>query len=239
MSPDFCFKKGGRFAMNTAQKSVIALMKSALTGQAQPLPESFSMDEVLRCMKYHHIDALIYEGATLCGVDATTPAMRTLFARYCKSVQVSVRQMREVARVFRIFEENGIAYMPLKGCNLKALYPRPELRAMGDADILIRVEQYEKIRPFLQALGFTEESESDHELVWQSDGLYLELHKSLIPLHDKDFYGYFGEGWQLAKQEIGMRYSMTAENELVFLFSHFAKHYRDGGIGCRYVGKSY
>lgn len=221
--------------MNTAQKSVVALMKSALTGQAQPLPEGFSMEEVLRSMKSHHIEALIYEGATLCGVEATDPAMRTLFPKYCKSLQVSVRQMREVARLFRIFEENGIDYMPLKGCKLKTLYPKPELRAMGDADVLIRMEQYEKIRPLMQELGFAEKSESDHELVWQSESLYLELHKCLIPSYNEDFYTYFAEGWQLAKPENGTRYAMTVEDEWIFLFTHFAKHYRDGGIGCRYL----
>ena len=28
---------------------------------------------------------------------------------------------------------------------------------------------------------------------------------------------------------------MTPEDEFIYLFTHFAKHYRDGGIGCRYV----
>lgn len=221
--------------MNTAQKSVVALMKSALTGQAQPLPEDFSMDEVLRNIKSHHIDVLIYEGATLCGIDAASPAMRTLFPKYCKSLQISVRQMREVERICRTFEENGIDYMPLKGCKLKWLYPKPELRTMGDADILIRMEQYEKIRPLMQELGFMEKAESDHELVWQSDALYLELHKCLIPSYNEDFYAYFSEGWQLAKPEKGTRYAMTVEDVWMFLFAHFAKHYRDGGIGCRYL----
>ena len=74
-----------------------------------------------------------------------------------------------------------------------------------------------------------------HELVWKTDRLYLELHKRLIPSYNKDFYAYFGEGWQLARIEQGTRYGMTAEDEMIFLFTHFAKHFRDGGIGCRYV----
>ncbi len=221
--------------MNTVQKSVVALMKSALTGQIQPLPEGFSMDEVLQIIKSHHMEVPVYEGAILCGVDTADAAMQTLFLKYCKSLQVSVRQMREVERVFRIFEENGIDYMPLKGCKLKQLYPKPEFRGMGDADILVRMEQYEKIRPLMQELGFTEEFESDHEIAWRSDGLFLELHKCLIPSYNKDFYAYFADGWQQAKQENGTRYAMTAEDELIFLFTHFAKHYRDGGIGCRYI----
>jgi hypothetical protein len=125
--------------------------------------------------------------------------------------------------------------MPLKGCNMKSLYPAPELRMMGDADILIRMEQYEKIRPILQNLGFEEKQETDHELVWQSKGLYLELHKRLIPSYNKDLSPYFGDGWKLARPMGGCRYGMKPEEEWIFLFTHFAKHYRDGGIGCRHV----
>ena len=43
---------------------------------------------------------------------------------------------------FTIAEENGIDYLPLKGYNLKKLYPKPELRTMGDADVLIRLADF-------------------------------------------------------------------------------------------------
>lgn len=221
--------------MNTAQKCVVALIKSALTGQAQPLPEGFSIEEVLQSIQHHHVDAMIYEGATVCGINAKDPAIQKLFPKYCKSLQVSTRQMGEVERVCRVFEEKGIDYMPLKGCKLKALYPKPELRSMGDADILIRLEQYGEISALVKELGFDEIHETDHELIWQSGRLHLELHKCLIPPYNKDLYGYFGEGWKLAKKESGTRYAMSAEDEMIYLFTHFAKHYRDGGIGCRHL----
>lgn len=221
--------------MTTAQLSTIALMKSAVTGQAQPLPEGFSLEEVVEQTASHHISSMIYEGATLCGIRPTEPAMQTLFRQYCKALQISERQMQDLKRVFAVFEENGIDYMPLKGCKLKYLYPKPELRIMGDADVLIREEQREKIAPLMESLGFQEKNETNHEWIWTSEGVFLELHKRLIPSYTKDFYAYFGEGWQLAKKDSGTRYTMSAEDELIFLFTHFAKHYRDGGIGCRYV----
>lgn len=143
--------------------------------------------------------------------------------------------MQEIKRVFDAFEKNGIDYMPLKGCKMKSLYPKPELRIMGDADILIRNEQREVIAGIMESLGFVQENESDHEWVWTTKGLYLELHKRLIPSYTKDFYAYFGEGWQLANLKSGTCYTMSDEEELIFLFTHFTKHYRDGGIGCRYV----
>ena len=118
---------------------------------------------------------------------------------------------------------------------MKKLYPKAELRMMGDADVLIRMEQYEQIVPIMKGLGFEDRTESDHELVWQNKGLYLELHKRIIPSYNKDYFRYFGDGWQLAKEQEGHCFRMTAEDEWIYLFTHFAKHFRDGGIGCRHV----
>ena len=161
--------------------------------------------------------------------------MAKLFQAYCSSLILSEGQMGEIGRIFRAFEEQGIDYLPLKGCNMKGLYPKPELRTMGDADILIRMEQYDRIGPVMESLGFAHKYESDHELVWETQALNVELHKYLIPTYNRDLYAYFGDGWQLAVPGAGNRWDMTPEDTFVFLFTHFAKHYRDGGIGCRHV----
>lgn len=221
--------------MNTTQKGIVTLLRSAVTGEALELLEDFEMENAMELVKSHGMYTLVYDGAVRCGVDCKDAAMQQLFQLYIKSLMKSEAQMREISRIFAAFDEHGIDYMPLKGCNMKARYPKPELRIMGDADILIRMEQYEKIVPIMESLGFVEKLESDHELVWQNAGLLLELHKRLIPSYNEDFYAWFGDGWQFGKRRDGSRYSMTAEDELVYLFTHFAKHYRDGGIGCRHV----
>ena len=221
--------------MNTMQKGTIALLKSALLQSAEPLPEAFDLEEAYPVLGNHHMDALLYEGALLCRVDPQLPVMKRLFQNYCRSVLVSEGQLQAAGKIFDAFDREQIDYLPLKGCKMKALYPKAELRMMGDADILIRMEQYPRIIPIMQQLGFQAGVESDHELHWHSKKLFVELHKRVIPSYNKDFYAYFGDGWQLAQSCGGSRYTMTAEDEMVYLFTHFAKHYRDGGIGCRHV----
>ena len=221
--------------MKQSHIGILTLLKSAIIQQKIALPEGFQLQDADDHFNRHHIASLIYEGALLCNIPQNDIRLLQLFQKYCKALQVSERQLRELERIYNAFEENGIDYMPLKGCKMKALYPKPELRNMGDADILIRTEQYDKIRSVRQSLQFTEGEETVHELVWKSDALYLELHKHLIPSYNRDFYGYFGEGWARAKLLRGTQYTMTPEDEFIFLFTHFAKHYRDGGIGCRHV----
>lgn len=221
--------------MNTIQKGVLALIRSAVTGEAEVLPEGFSLAEALPLIRAHQLLPLCYTGAFHCGISAQEPVMQRMFQHFCGMMLRSERQMQAVERVCTAFEKQQIDYMPLKGCLMKDRYPSRELRTMGDADILIRMEQYDRIRPVMMELGFEEIQTSDHELIWQSPDLLLELHKRLIPSYNKDYYAYFGEGWKLAARRKSHRFAMNQEDEYVYLFTHFAKHYRDGGIGCRHV----
>jgi hypothetical protein len=221
--------------MDHQQKGLLTLIRSAITSEPLPLPEGFDLEGTHNQIKYHEIVPLTYEGALLCGISKKTPAMNLLFQDYCRFFMRSEEQMQAIGRIYAAFDANGIDYLPVKGCNMKPLYPKPELRVMGDADILIRMEQYSQIVPIMESLGFEATQESDHEYIWRSKELYLELHKRLIPSYNEDFYSYFGDGWRLAKIQEGCRYKMLPEDEFIYLFTHFAKHYRDGGIGCRQV----
>ena len=125
--------------------------------------------------------------------------------------------------------------MPLKGTVLKELYPKPEMRSMGDADILIKTNQYDVIKSLMQNLGYSEKIESNHEFIWKKNNINIELHKRLIPSYNKDYYAYYGDGWRLAKLQNATRYSMTDEDQMIYLCTHFAKHYRDAGIGIKHI----
>lgn len=217
------------------RKSVIRVIFSALTGEKQDLTEDFSLDYAVEIANKHKIVPLIYYGLINCGVSSDDPKMQGLFMMTCQNVVVSQQQMYALEGIFTAFDQKGIEYMPLKGTLLKAMYPKPEMRSMGDADILVKTEQYEEIRPVMEELGYEHKIESDHEYIWQKPGSYIELHKRLIPSYNKDYYSYFGDGWQLAKVKNGTRYAMTDEDQMIYLFTHYAKHYRDAGIGIKHI----
>jgi len=222
--------------MTTQQEALIALIKSALTDTACVQPVSSSLAEVFEIAVRHGVDVMVYYGALRCGFDKNSESMKEELIRVCRSISVSETQMTEVHRVMDAFETNGIEHMPLKGTLLKALYPQSEMRRMGDADILINCSQYEAISGIMKGLGYEEKYESDHELAWDKKPVHIELHKRLIPSYNKDYYRYYGDGWRLAKPVDGYthRYGMDAEDEMIYLFTHFAKHYRDAGIGIRH-----
>ena len=221
--------------MNTTQRGIATLLRSGITGEKLSLPEGFSLEEALPVLKMHSVLSLAYQGAVHCGIQKDTPAMQKLLLYYYQILLQHERQALALDALFSAFEEAGIAYMPLKGCNMKKLYPKPELRSMGDADILIHLEDYPVIQPIMENLGFSLRADSLHAYEWQHSDLLVELHKTLVVRTEEDFYQYYGTGWHLAKTGIESRRDMHPEDSYLFSFVHLANHYRSGGIGCRHM----
>ena len=222
--------------INIQQQGIITLVRNALKGERNTLPEGFNLVAAIPIAKSHQILTMLYYGAQALGL-SNDPALQTAFNKVCMFIAKDTKQAFAINKLIESFDKNDIEYMPLKGTILKGLYPRSDMRIMGDADILIRLEQYEKIEPILIGQGFEKVLESDHEISFKSRNLFLELHKRIIPSYNKDYYEYFGDGWSLAhkEKENSCRYQMTPEDTFIYLFTHLAKHYRDGGIGIRHV----
>lgn len=221
--------------MNTLQTGIMRLLRSGLTGEQLSMPEEFSLEEAFPVLRKHAVAALAYQGAVNCGLDRNDPTMRKLLMLYYRLLLAHEKQARALDVMFAAFEEAEIAYMPVKGCNLKQLYPKPELRPMGDADVLIRLEDYDRIFPIMEAQGFSLGADTAHVYEWRKPELMVELHKSLVYEGDRDYFGYYGTGWRLARKGAGFRYDLSLEDSYVFNVVHLAKHYRGSGVGCRHV----
>lgn len=224
--------------MDNLKLGIINIIKAALSGEKQVLPEDFNLNNAFSIAKRHSISPIFYYGAINCGIDSSNPIMQQLFMDTCMNVASSERQMHEIKNLFMQFENEDIDYLPLKGTLIKSLYPKPEMRVMGDADILIKIEQYDKIKPLVDKMGYTEIAESLCELIWDKKGvLHLELHKAITPPNVEDFYEYFGNGWSKAKsvENNKNRFELSLEDHFIFIFTHFARHYRSGGIGIKHM----
>lgn len=222
--------------MNNNQKGILLLIKSAFTGEKYALPEGISMAKLYFCAMAHNITTLVYNGAQNCGIQEIGEHAEQVITQVCTDLVVSEMQICTINDLLAEFEKNGIDYMQLKGINMKKLYPKPEMRFMSDVDILVKVEQYDKISEIMQTLGYTPDKESDHELIWTNEEVTVELHKRLIPSYNKDYYAYFGDGWRLAVKnaEKNGEHYLKKEDEFIFLFTHLCKHYRDAGVGLRH-----
>lgn len=221
--------------MDTLYKGILALLKSAITGEIVPLPEQFNIEQAYPILRKHSVLPMGYAGAIKCGISKEHPVMQLLRRDYFAAVLKSENQLAAIRTITQHFDAAGIDYMLLKGSALKSLYPVHEYRMMGDADILIRMEQYATISSVLEEMGYALQQETDYELVWVGPKLHLELHKRPVSSGNREFFHYYGDGWTRAMLLQGSQYTMTAEDQYVYLIMHLAKHYRAGGVGLRHV----
>lgn len=224
--------------MTEFQTTVISILNSAITLAPVKISDSIDWETLLKYGKKSQIVPMLYYGLKNSDIEIPENILFDMEMIVFKNVSVDCKQRYWISKIAEEFEKNGIDHMLLKGTLLKNIYPKPEMRPMGDADILIRIEQYEKIVPIMERLGFANVKISDHDFSWSTPkGLYLELHKRLIPSYNKDYYAYYGDGWQLARKSDSSDYSyyMSDEDMFIYLFTHFAKHYRDAGIGIRHI----
>lgn len=230
MLPEFC-------------KNVISIIKSALNKEPLVLPEGINFEEIYEYAQKAQVLPLLYYGVQGIPGFFDTIVGKKFFKSAMQYANGSWEQMEELEKVCNALDTAGVSYMKLKGSVIKSYYEYPEMRIMGDADILIKVDEREKIKEACEAIGYFEDAESDHEIIYESDSkkLSIEFHKWLIPSYNKDFFEYFGIGWDFAKKVEGKNseYEMSDEDFFVYIFAHFAKHYRDAGVGIKYVTDFY
>ncbi len=219
------------------KEQMLTVLRGALNEQSVKLDTPLDLPALTAEAGRHGIENMLFYGARAAGKDKNDPEMRTLLRTVGQRIFITENQIAEAEAVCAAFENAGIDYLPLKGMTLRDLYPSADMRTMGDVDILIRVEQYPLIEKTLQEQGFTFELESAHEYNWKKPGiLYLELHKALFASYETDFFPIFGDGWDKA-QRVGdtHRHVLSFEDQFLYVFVHFAKHYRGGGVGLRHL----
>ncbi len=220
----------------TVEQIIIYLVKSAIAEYVACVPENVDWKKIFTVGKTQKLIPLICRGIEKSSIELPDDVQSFVDNALLSYFMADQRQMLELSKIQKAFEENSIEYMPVKGMLLKPLYPETDLRPMGDGDILIRMSQKEKAFEVMDKLGFKKEKESPHEYIYIKDNVCVELHKCLVPPYNKDLYSYYGDGWRLAnKDEKSSRHSFSDNDHFVYLFTHFAKHYRDGGISALHI----
>lgn len=227
--------------LSVFEKGIIELIRCAFKGGVPNVDESFDFEKAYDFAQQRQITPLLYYGAVNLPGFMDTLAGKKFFKSAMNMGFFCAEQSEIIKSVNEAFKQNKIQHMMLKGTILRSMYPYPEMRLMSDADILIKEEEYDTIKPIMQSLGFEEQYESNHEFVWQKNGFTIELHKRLIPSYNKDYYDYFGDGWKIAtrRDEETNECFMSDEDNFIYTFVHYAKHYRDGGIGVKHATDFY
>lgn len=132
--------------------------------------------------------------------------------------------------------ENKIKHIFFKGAEIREYYPVPEVRAMGDIDILIQPEQRDTVRSLLTSNKFEVKNENGPVYDYVKDGVLIEMHTNLVngrvgnSCADK----YFKNAMEKAEYD-GYRGSFDADYHFAYLITHIAHHFWFYGAGIKLI----
>lgn len=146
----------------------------------------------------------------------------------------------------KALEDAKVPFIPLKGSVIRNLYPKEWYRTSCDIDILVREEDIQRAREYVEdSLGYTYDKEASHDIsFFTKSGVHIELHFSLIEensLHLGDRRKWNAQPlcsvWQSATVKDGWGYFYELSPEIFYIYhiAHMAKHFESGGCGLRTI----
>lgn len=197
-----------------------------------------TMSAVYKLSKKHDIAPIIadalYKNSFL---SLDTDACRKFQDDQIKSVFRYENQNYELGRIKKLFEENEIQFIALKGSVIRDFYPEPWMRTSCDIDVLVKKDDIEKASSLLsETLKYkTDNNRSTHDVTFFSDGgVCLELH---FDLNESTFriFEPLSNAWKYAHIKDGKKYEFELDREFFVFYHlvHMAKHFSIGGCGIK------
>lgn len=75
-----------------------------------------------------------------------------------------------------VFGKHGLILVFFKGAQIRAFYPVPELRTMGDMDCLIKAQDQQKAHKLMLQLGYVCKINEGNVWVYQRGTVVIEMH---------------------------------------------------------------
>lgn len=154
-----------------------------------------------------------------------------------KAILREATQETELSLIRAKFTEKNIRFLPLKGIMLKTYYPKPDMRMMGDIDILFDPSRDHEVRDILLGMGYSAE-EFDNgvspDVYYKRPIMNIELHRELLS-RPQEWKPHFADVWERVVSCGACEFAMTPEEFYVFLMAHLVKHYVGYGTGIRSV----
>ncbi len=168
---------------------------------------------LLDLAKAHAVTPMLY--AALREVPLPDDIAAELRARFQNSVQWSLTQSAELARLTALLEENDITSISLKGPLLsRYLYGELGARSSGDIDLLVKPGDLLRIRDLLLSRGYR----VANTLHWNSDSAYLRSRESEISFGSPSGVS-IDVHWRILPL-----LTLAPEHLLLLICSHSAKH---------------
>lgn len=221
--------------INDAYDYLIHLIYCAIHNVApQKLPEGITYDAVLKCGIRHDIAGFAYLGLIKAEEKPESEILDKWKQRYLLGIKRNSEQEEARREIIDALHKMGIATLELQGTRVKKYYPSPDLRMMGDIDIIIQKDTLSDAKKIMQELGYECIDLGNYETDGKRNNISAEIRTVFFPGNSR-YRNVSTDPFEYAT----VNDDLTADvPDTVFWTCHLLhslKHYRGSGIGIRRV----
>lgn len=217
---------------------LLELLSAALKGSHISKPfQNLDWENVYNLGRSQNIQALLYP-ALPPKVQGLTDVLHKSWQMDMAAAYARHEMMTNVLNDFlSLAAAAGIKIIVLKGMASCWLYSTPQLRTMGDIDVLIAEKDLEFVVNLLEKQGFLLQKQHEGEYVFLKAGnIRLEVHTSLFKLKNPAFRSFFADtvfDKSMPAAQLPGGYFLGAADNLLYMLAHMAKHLSSRGLGIR------
>ncbi|MBQ3504160.1 MAG: nucleotidyltransferase family protein [Oscillospiraceae bacterium] len=223
------------------QTAVFCLLRRALWGEALPIPENVDWEAAGKFAKEQDVVSFLYDGAAAANAPVPGALLQKWRSGMLQGVVRNERLLRAQDELLGWLRAENIPVVVLKGSSVSRYYPQPDLRILGDIDILVAQPDVDRVKRILEQHGYRF-CEHDHNfhLSFSRPDAYVELHYNVTKLPDSDGGRAAGEVIDTFLQDIeeGTLHDyvfpvLSQPNQALMLLLHMIRHMFSSGIGLR------
>lgn len=224
--------------MNKEQSYLIEISNEYLLNKKTTLNNLINEKEFIILAKQHGLLGVVYCVAKNAqNVEIVDPELlKNLRQNFLKNTQAAMLQSNVKNEALVALGSAGIRHVCFKGSVIKAFYPVPEVRTMGDVDILIDPENESKAKGAMLKAGFKITAENGPVWNYEKDGVLIEMHTCLLheELDKESTIKYFNTAMEHATFN-GFQGEFDPLFHFEYLIAHMAHHFYFHGAGIRFI----
>ena len=206
-------------------------------------PEELSWQDVFDLAVEHQVDELAFFSVEKLEKQPEGEDLHLWKNRHGRSLVIDALQQEEAKLILEEAAKKEIGILPLKGIVFKGLYPKTNLREMGDLDFLIEPGKVDEMDSVMKYMSYEPESvglEASHDVYHKEPYLIVENHRRLLPPTEENHW-HTDDIWERLESDSDNQYlkKMTWTDFYLFHLLHFEKHYSMGGAGLRFIVDHY
>lgn len=221
-------------------KNLIKLIKSVLKDEKVELSNP-DYEAIYQLSTFHSVQNMLFYGIKDFQSEVNVELLKKLSKDNKMQLAKTTTQELEKELIEEKLNDLKIKYLLMKGSVIKYLYPSIDMRSMADIDIYFEKDKAKEVKKMMLDLGYDNESylHGNHDTYMKVPFMNVEMHRDLMNESYEMSRYYKNVSHKLLKGKHEYEYVFSNEDYYIYMISHAAKHFSNGGMGIRNVVDEY